>query len=280
MQYAQFQPVAPLAQFVQCFWIMSDDNPAACAEPEHVVPDGCMEMIVHVGNPFFVRRPGGGFQQSPRSLVAGQITSCLRMCPTGPFWMIGARFEPHGARRFFDLPMHEIVDAIVPLSSLIGSQAGSLAARIGEAPSARERLEILQSALLDRLAAAGPSDDRVDQCVGRLIAAGGRISIDELCRQTSIGTRQLERRFRAVVGIPPKLLARIIRFRRIFEFTETGSPVNWLSAALACGYYDQAHLIRDFQDLAGRSPTRFLAMEEGIGKRLACSELPSMRSIF
>lgn len=279
MQYTQFQPVAPLARYVRCFWIMSDECPAAGAEPEHVVPDGCMELIVHVGHPFLVRRAGGGFQQSPRSLLAGQITSCLRMCPTGPYWMIGARFEPHGARRFFDLPMHEIVDAIIPLSALIGGRAGSLETRIGEAATARERLEVLQDALLDRLAAAGPGDDRVDHCVSRLIASSGRITIDDLCRQTSIGNRQLERRFRAVVGIPPKLLARIIRFRRIFEFTETGSPVNWLSAALACGYYDQAHLIRDFQDLAGRSPTRFLALEDGIGKCLARAELPPMRSI-
>lgn len=178
---------------------------------------------------------------------------------------------------FFDLPMHEIVDAIIPLSALIGSQAGLLETRIGEAPSARERMEILQNTLLDRLSIAGPSDGRIDHCVSRLIASGGRITIDELCRQSSIGPRQLERHFRAVVGIPPKLLARIIRFRRIFGFTETGLPVNWLSAALACGYYDQAHLIHDFQDLAGRSPTRFLAQEDGIGKCLARAELPPLR---
>lgn len=278
MRYQQFQPGAPLARFVRCIWTMSDDAAIPGSEIEHVVPDGCVEMIFHLGTPFMVEQASGGFRRSPGSLVAGQITRCLRMFPTGPYQMVGVRFQPWGASAFLDAPIHQFTNRIEPVDSVWSDGFATLRDRIASTRFENDRIQFVRQALIERLCGRSRHDALVEHCIERLIASEGRITIDELIGPHTVGARQLERRFRDVVGIPPKLLARIIRFRKVFEFTERSQSINWIDTALGCGYYDQAHLIRDFRELAGRTPTAFVAEESGIGKCLARAELLSKLS--
>jgi len=76
-----------------------------------------------------------------------------------------------------------------------------------------------------------------------------------------VSTRHLERRFKARVGMSPKHFARIARFQRVFRAVEEGGA-GWVDAAAECGYYDQAHLIRDFRDLAGEAPAHLMAGDD------------------
>jgi transcriptional regulator GlxA family with amidase domain len=69
-----------------------------------------------------------------------------------------------------------------------------------------------------------------------------------------ISGRQLERRFMSEVGLGPKLLCRILRFQQVFPAVERADK-NWARIAADCGYYDQAHLIRDFRQFAGQTPS-------------------------
>ena len=68
-----------------------------------------------------------------------------------------------------------------------------------------------------------------------------------------MSTRHLERRFLDRVGLTPKLFSRMRRFQSVFAAIEDGDA-NWAAAASACGYYDQAHLIRDFREFTGKTP--------------------------
>ena len=80
-----------------------------------------------------------------------------------------------------------------------------------------------------------------------------------MANRLGLSSRQFERRFRNVVGIPPKLFSRMQRFQRVFQTME--DRANWVDAAVSCGYYDQAHLIRDFRQFSGTTPTALLAEE-------------------
>ena len=93
-----------------------------------------------------------------------------------------------------------------------------------------------------------------------ICAAGGGVS-----------PRQLERRFRAAVGVPPKALARVLRFQAVLQAVGAGAG-DWAGLALDHGYFDQPHLIRDFQELSGESPSRLLARMGELGRRFIAPE--------
>src|SRR6185369_16293025 len=105
---------------------------------------------------------------------------------------------------------------------------------------------------------AGTDDDLVTEAVGQITRTWGMLDLASLAGHLGISSRQLERRFERRVGLPPKLFGRMQRFQRVFHQIEDGRP-SWVNAAVACGYYDQAHLIRDFKDFSGEAPTALLA---------------------
>ncbi|HKE58842.1 MAG TPA: helix-turn-helix domain-containing protein, partial [Pyrinomonadaceae bacterium] len=95
---------------------------------------------------------------------------------------------------------------------------------------------------------------------GKMVARGGVVSLEELVADSGLSGRQLERRFLQEVGLGPKLLARILRFQQVFRAVER-NDVQWAPIAVECGYYDQSHLIRDFQQFARQSPAVLFAQQ-------------------
>src|SRR5262249_42838854 len=87
----------------------------------------------------------------------------------------------------------------------------------------------------------------------------GRAPIGELAEELGWSHRRLIARFRDHIGLTPKTLARVIRFDRAVRRLHASQPENLAELAFDCGYFDQAHLNRDFREFAGTSPTAFIA---------------------
>jgi transcriptional regulator GlxA family with amidase domain len=104
----------------------------------------------------------------------------------------------------------------------------------------------------------------VAKALHTLEANQGRVSIEDLATGTRLSSRQLEPKFRERVGISPKKLCRNIRFKNVFKHLTDFPAENWASVALACGYYDQAHMIRDFRHFTGVSPTVYFDRQLGM----------------
>ena len=259
MRYHEFAPDSALAPWVKCFWLMENLPGAGDGPMDAVVPDGCPEIIVHYGDRF-VEEVGGRRRGQPGAIVAGQLPRPLLLRPTGRIGMVAARFRPDGVFALFGLPMHELVDRRVPLDAIRGD-APALQGRIAEASSDRERVAHLAAFLKRQLARRHrvDLDPLIQHNVQAIIASGGSISLDELAVRAGVTARQLERRFQVCVGVSPKFLCRIIRFRRVFDRLRDQTP--WPMIALRCGFFDQSHLIRDFKQFAGQSPTAFLASQ-------------------
>ncbi|MET8627997.1 helix-turn-helix domain-containing protein [Kitasatospora sp. NPDC004669] len=93
-------------------------------------------------------------------------------------------------------------------------------------------------------------------------SSGGALPVAELARETGWSARHLQERFRRETGLTPKAAARVIRFDRTRRLLAAGSPPPRLvELAVRCGYFDQAHLAREFRTLAGAAPSAWLAME-------------------
>jgi AraC-like DNA-binding protein len=191
------------------------------------------------------------------------------------------RFTPMGARLFLGLPMHLIANQALDLELIDPALARVLVSRIGVARSWTDRFTAMESLIAERLAEA-----EIPFCVGavwrRLVATDGRIALGSLASEMDCSHRTLIARFRTCVGFPPKTISRLLRFNRAVRALDrlsrtrayepvskpyievrqaedrSVSAIQWADLGADCGYFDQAHLIRDFREFAGSTPAAFL----------------------
>jgi len=170
---------------------------------------------------------------------------------------IQSYMTPLGARRFFGMPMGELTRQVVELEDLIGPPAGELAERLAEAPDWPTRIDLFERAIAERVLAAPPLPTELEWAWQRLVETDGAAPIGELAAELGWSRRHLTVRFGEELGMPPKAVARLLRFERAVKRLRAGDDLADL--ALDAGYYDQAHFNRDFRAFAGTTPTEYLA---------------------
>ncbi len=253
MRYREFRVAPWLAKYVECFWVLESGAVRHAVAPERLLPDGCVELMLNFGDLFCEYTHANGGVLQPRRYVAGQMTRPVLVAPTGVVQLLGLRFVPGGTLPFFPTPPSEFTDRITPLADLAPALDRALSERPFDVRTMEERLPLIESILQRHIRAKTEKGASVQHAVTRLIKHSGQISVDELAADLGISGRQLERRFLSEVGLGPKLLSRILRFQQVFRAVER-ADANWAEIAAACGYYDQAHLIRDFRQFAGQTP--------------------------
>jgi len=255
MRYREIQPRPPLDRFIECFWTLESYGNAALTKPESILPDGCVELILNFGTPFRELTENGTERQQPAHFLVGQMTRPVSISPTGAVQLLGVRFHPGGTAQFLRIPMDEITNQIVELDAIDPALARDVIAVAGS--SLPQKIAAIETCLAAR-AAATKSDFRFIELAAGAVRRGGRITVDRLSVAAGVSGRQLERRFLREVGIGPKMFCRILRFQQVFRALEQ-RDTGWAAVATDCGYYDQAHLIRDFQEFAHQTPAALMA---------------------
>jgi AraC-like DNA-binding protein len=245
VRYREFPPPPALGHLVECFWTLDSDGDHRA--PQRVVPDGHPELIVNSGRPFEACDRDEWHRQ-PRSFLAGQIEGPLLLRPDGPARILGIRFHPHGAAALFGPRMHELTGRFTTVADL----SPALSRDLHNAVDSGLSIPRVAAALRDAEARSRTRDRLIEEAVRRFLRAPGS-DMAAMAGELGIGLRQFERRFRASVGLSPKLFARMRRFLRVFRAMEQ-PDTTWVAAAVDCGYYDQAHLIRDFRQFTGQTP--------------------------
>ena len=247
--YQETAPVPALRPWLDCVWtcrVHAQGQPMA----HQVLPDNCIDILCQ--------------DRQDASFAVGMMTAPINVISHGLVQTVAARFKPGAAARFFQLPLCELNDGRTDLQQLWGRE---LAARLGDAlwshplPDA-QRMQILQDFLLLRLrknplpAASGLAL----HAIALIENAQGSVRVDQLAAQLHVSRQHLAAQFRQQVGISPKLFARISRFRAVNSaLKQLPAQADWAQVALQYGYFDQAHLIHDFQDFAHASPQAWLA---------------------
>jgi len=261
MRYREYHPKAPLNTVVECLWTLESEPQDPAPRTERILPDGCAELILNFDAPF-LQHSEDVTRLQPQTFVAGQLTRPLLIAPTGQVQLIGIRFHPGGTTAFIRLPMHELTDEVVELGAFAKSLESSLLVSCADIPSVNQKVIALEK-VLTKLLIKNRSDLRSLRIAGRIVASSGMIPIETLAVDAGISCRQLERRFLAEVGLGPKLFSRILRFQQVFRAVDANEP-SWPTVALDCGYYDQAHLIRDFRQFAQQTPSMLFAEHSGL----------------
>lgn len=251
-RYRSVYPSAALRPYIAGMWHLSRQATDPALSTVRVLPEGAIELVLNVAG------AANRTQPDPACFVVGQLPRAIAMHSSAQQTeCLGLRLRPAGAAAFLGIPAVELTGQIVDLDRLTSRLNQQLTEWIEHATPDRAGLARLEQLLLKHVQRTQPTvDQRIEYAIHRLTHADQLVSVAALADECALSARQLERRFTQVVGLSPKLFARIQRFRRVCRVVERARPQNWAGIAADHGYVDQSHLIRDFQAFAGASPTQ------------------------
>jgi len=173
--------------------------------------------------------------------------------------------KPLGARLLFGLPAGELAGVDADAARILGPAARELHERVREAATWEQRFAVIDDVLLRQLRDSQPASPEVTQAWHALLASGGSAPVGQLADAAGWSSRRLGTRFRTEIGLAPKEAGRVVRFDRARRLLQrrvaAAGPPELAALAAVCGYYDQAHLAREFRALAGCPPSRWVAEE-------------------
>jgi AraC-like DNA-binding protein len=279
LRYEQFSPAGELHRWVECYWRLTGAA-GLPPHPQRILPDGYVEIILHLGDPFLRVEDGTVAVRQARSLFAGQMMRPVRVMATGRTCVWGVRLHPWAAAAVAGIPASELTDRIEDAETVcprlvkalnrglmdaieVGEDGGDGAgASGGDADHGGERcVRALDSILMRHVSRAVPIDPLV-VAAGSLLLREPR-PIADVARRMGVSPRHLTRTFRHAVGLTPKMFARISRFQRVAAVLDDGPGDVLARVALDCGYYDQSHLVRDVRAFAGGTPVALRAALDG-----------------
>jgi len=199
--------------------------------------------VLQLGTP-----PGRNPSGPDRAYVVGPMREHADILYEGPSSVLGVRFQPGGGAAFLKPPADGLVDGVLGLEE-VWRDVPALVDEIAAAPPGERVARFARHQERRRTSAEG-----ADPAALALERSGGRLAGSDLVRLTGTSERQLQRRFRERVGFTPRMARRIVRFSGAIRTLHSCPGISWPALIHACGFYDQAHLIREFQAFSGRTP--------------------------
>jgi AraC-like DNA-binding protein len=193
----------------------------------------------------------------PHGWIAG-LSDRYAVVAFGPrYASIDLELTPLGAWAVLGVPLGELQRQTVRLEDAFGQAGQRLMDQLHDCRDWDGRFDAIEAFLLARINAGPRPTPAMAWALSRLWATEGRERVESLAAQLGCSRRYLHARFREQVGLPPKSVARLIRFGAVRRRIEH-APGRWADVAHECGYADQSHLNRDFRELAGTTPSDFV----------------------
>ncbi len=242
------------------------------------LPSTEIVLVVNLAEPLTVSRTPGHVS-APAAFVTGLGHSSLTTYHAGQHSAVEVRIPAAAARPVLGVPGIELAEQVLDLSDLWGAAAVELVERLA-GQTWEQRFAVLESVLLARTAKnpAPLPDPFLLQAHDLLLSRDGDLPMRVLLETTGWSRRRLATQFREHLGMTPKTLARLARFRHAERLLRAPGHRSFASIALTCGYYDQAHLNRDFREFAGCTPTAHLEQLRGdtSGAGMATAATPDL----
>jgi AraC-like DNA-binding protein len=259
------RPTGALAPFVDSIWYF--ESASFAHERERILPTGAMQLLVNLEEDELRTYHGPGYAgvvRLPGAALSGAYRDHFAIDTAEQRSIAGVAFRSGGAFPFFREPADEVSGLHVELGSLWGRCGATLRERLLEV-SARTRspdaiLDLLERELLARTVRPLDRDPALEFAVGALDRGA---TVAAVLSRIGGSSKRFLRAFAERVGLTPKRFERIRRFRRVVDSIELGRPVAWAQIAIECGYYDQAHLINDFREFSGITPTTYAPRSYG-----------------
>jgi len=199
----------------------------------------------------------------PHSTIIGPQLSRVDLTMGNRMLVIIVMFKPGGMHRLLGIPMYELLGEPFATELFFGKEIETIIGQLNETSDFERMLKIVHDFLCEKarkLKKALPLENVLDL----FINTNYPIRVDQMAAEACVSVRQLERQFKERIGMPPKEFARLVRFSKAWILKEKNDEISWTQIAHTCHYADQMHLIRDFKEFAGVTPTILeSALEKG-----------------
>lgn len=274
MKYHEYEPHPVLRDAVKCFWI--HEGSYAVEQVQDITPDGCVELLFNFGSPYqlWTATPPCVL---PAAVLVGFQQKTLPVRVDGTVKVVAARFFAWGALALLRDEVGVRTDAVTAVGPGWESLVRRLASQVTQG-----HYEVAWKTLQDFLipkALARAYDGKLVQTAAKLLYhTTGGCRIEELADACHTSVRQLQRTFQRVVGVSPKVFARTLRFEQAQRRLMFDPEADLTQLAYRCGYFDQAHFIKEFRSFTGKTPSEYARQMRALRETLRSRDVVFLQS--
>jgi len=261
LKFSEYRPSFPLSQFVQTYWTGDFNLYSENGFLQHVVPNGCVELVIHLTHDHCELIKENSWDKSPEFTLIGIQTKPYDVKFNQLVQVFGIRFNPEGIYSLFGVPPSIFTSTFENGNDVLGKPFNDYCARLRETNDISEKIKLTENFLLKKLSERNFRSDYVDLSLEIIRKNQGTISLNELIEQVPISIRQLQRQFKKRFGITIKEYMRLSRYNAIQKYMQS-QQVNLTELTYESGFSDQSHFIKEFKLLTGIRPSGFLRDKE------------------
>lgn len=245
-------PSPLLSPYIKYYWVLKTDE----IEPVTVqtIPSGCVHLVFHRGGNLNIQSKG----LQPKNFIRGQFSTYGSLISKGNIDMIAVIFHPLGLNSFIQCPMSELYNHYIGIEDLEDIALNYLKQDISNEENREICIQRIETFFMKRLVDIDYKYKRIQHSICQIIS-NPQIKVNTLSESACLGYRQFKRVFTNYVGISPKEYYRVVRFQRILYILQHTPEMEIADLSYSCGFYDSSHLVKDFRQFSGCSPTHYLS---------------------
>lgn len=242
----------PYQHLIAYFWTLESVDGLEDNASYRFVPDAYVDWVFHLGLPWTLKFPNPNSESIKRKFhVFGQIERYVDLSlPEGKLNIFGVKFHPWAASKIWNVDMHYLTNTCIDLRDLNLPHMQFLQEQICLATTVSHRIRCIEDYLKSYLNTS--ETDTLKTCIASMDIGTQKMP------NRDIGTRRLQQRFKNEIGISSKLFMKTLRINEVIESMKTNPELLLTQLALEHNYFDQSHLIKDFKQFTGCSPSTFI----------------------
>src|SRR6267154_33348 len=254
MEFRKFYPSYILKSFVKYYWIYTSNEPAF---NEILYPSGYLELAINISNTNVETRINDRAEKMPGIEVLGQLTLPTRLTAAPKTTLLIVRFYPHAGALFFPNRSSDLTNHSVDLHDLIGNETNELYNRITGCHTIEQQIYMLDLFLIQKVHENVKRRSKwplMEHLCNQIYNSDRFFNMEKVTVRSGYSPRYIQKLFLDFVGLTPWALFSLHRFNRSLELMRT-TNASLTSVAYQCGYYDQAHFIKEFRSYTGITPS-------------------------
>ncbi len=258
MIYLPMTPPPPLGELVEVMFYLRDYEPEHAVE--RLVPDGSINLIIELDGQLrsvFDNESMQVLRQYRGAWVSGAHRAYISISALKGSELLAVRFKAGGAYPLFKRALDSLCDKVVDADLIFGAAIDELRDELLGLPDGPTKLQRLASWLDAAADYTMMADPRILKAVEEIIADPTQVTLKRIIEASGVSQKHFIHLFKRYIGMAPKHYQRILRFARVIPLIHAQEEINWAQLGQDCGYFDQAHFIKDFREFSGFNPQKF-----------------------